>query len=42
MLIASAKDDDSVTIRPFDAITLSLNDLWLPPAPMHPDERSTP
>ena len=28
LLIASAKDDDPVSIRPFDAITLSLGDLW--------------
>ena len=28
LLIASAKDDDSVSIRPFDAITFSLGDLW--------------
>ena len=29
VLIASAKDDDPVCIRPFDAITFSLGDLWL-------------
>ena len=28
LLIASAKDDESVSIRPFDAITFSLGDLW--------------
>ncbi len=28
VLIASAKDDDPVTIRPFDAVTFSLGDLW--------------
>ena len=28
LLIASAKDDDPVNIRPFDAITFSLGDLW--------------
>ena len=28
VLIASAKDDDLVSIRPFDAITFSLGDLW--------------
>ena len=28
LLIASAKDDDPVSIRPFDAITFSLADLW--------------
>ena len=28
ILIASAKDDDPVSIRPFDAITFSLGDLW--------------
>ena len=28
LLIASAKDDDPVNIRPFDAITFSLADLW--------------
>ena len=28
LLIASAKDDDPVSIRPFDAISLSLGDLW--------------
>ena len=28
LLIASAKDDDPVGIRPFDAITFSLADLW--------------
>ena len=28
VLIATAKDDDSVSIRPFDAITFSLGDLW--------------
>ena len=27
-LIACAKDDDPVSIRPFDAITFSLGDLW--------------
>ena len=26
--IASAKDDDPITIRPFDAFTFSLGDLW--------------
>ena len=26
--IATATDDDPVSIRPFDAITLSLGDLW--------------
>ena len=28
VLIASAKDDDPVSIRPSDAITCSLGDLW--------------
>ena len=28
LLIASAKDDEPVTIRPFDAVTFSLGDLW--------------
>ena len=28
VLIASAKDDDPISIRPFDAITFSLGDLW--------------
>ena len=28
VLIASAKDDDPIHIRPFDAITFSLDDLW--------------
>ena len=28
VLIAMAKDDDPVNIRPFDAITFSLGDLW--------------
>ena len=28
LLIATAKDDDPVSIRPFDAITFSLGDLW--------------
>ena len=28
LLIASAMDDDPVSIRPFDAITFSLGDLW--------------
>ena len=28
VLIASAKDDDPVSIRPFDAVTFSLADLW--------------
>ena len=28
VLIATAKDDDPVTIPPFDAITFSLSDLW--------------
>ena len=28
LLIASAKDDDPVSIRPFDSITFSLADLW--------------
>ena len=28
LLIGSAKDDDPVSIRPFDAITFSLGDLW--------------
>ena len=27
-LIATAKDDDPISIRPFDAITFSLGDLW--------------
>ena len=30
LLIASAKDDEPVSIRPFDAITFSLGDLWPP------------
>ena len=29
LLIASAKDDEEISIRPFDAITFSLGDLWL-------------
>jgi len=28
VLIATAKDDEPVSIRPFDAITFSLGDLW--------------
>ena len=28
VLIASAKDDDPISIRPFDAITFNLGDLW--------------
>ena len=28
VLIAAAKDDDPISIRPFDAITFSLGDLW--------------
>ena len=28
LLIASAKDDEAVSIRPFDAITFNLGDLW--------------
>ena len=28
VLLASAKDDDPICIRPFDAITFSLGDLW--------------
>ena len=28
VLIGTAKDDDPVSIRPFDAITFSLGDLW--------------
>ena len=28
VLIATAADDDSISIRPFDAITFSLSDLW--------------
>ena len=28
VLIATAKDDDPISIRPFDAITFSLGDLW--------------
>ena len=28
LLIATAKDDDPVSVRPFDAITFSLGDLW--------------
>ena len=28
VLIASAKDDDPVSIRPFDAVTFNLADLW--------------
>ena len=28
VLIACAKDDESVSVRPFDAITFSLGDLW--------------
>ena len=30
VLIATAKDDDPVSVRPFDAITIDLGDLWLP------------
>ena len=30
VLIASAKDDEPVSVRPFDAITIGLSDLWLP------------
>ena len=30
VLIATAKDDEPVSIRPFDAITFSLGDLWPP------------
>jgi len=30
VLIASVKDDELVSIRPFDAITFSLGDLWIP------------
>ena len=30
VLIATAKDDDPVSVRPFDAITINLGDLWLP------------
>ena len=30
LLIAGAKDDEPVSIRPFDAITFSLGDLWIP------------
>ena len=42
LLIASAKDDEPVNIRPFDAVTFSLGDLWAaaaskqPPASMGP------
>jgi len=28
VLIATARDDDPIAIRPFDAITFSLADLW--------------
>ena len=28
VLIACTKDDESVSVRPFDAITFSLGDLW--------------
>ena len=28
VLIAAAKDDDPISIRPFDAVTFSLGDLW--------------
>ena len=28
LLIARAKDDEPISIRPFDAITFSLGDLW--------------
>ena len=28
LLIANAKDDEPISIRPFDAITFSLSDLW--------------
>ena len=28
LLIASAKDDDPVSTRPFDAVTFSVGDLW--------------
>ena len=28
LLIANAKDDESVSVRPFDAITFNLGDLW--------------
>ena len=30
VLIATAKDDEPVSVRPFDAITINLGDLWLP------------
>ena len=28
VLIACAKDDEAVSVRPFDSITFSLDDLW--------------
>ena len=28
LLIAAVQDDEAVSIRPFDAITFSLGDLW--------------
>ena len=28
VLIAAAKDDDPISVRPFDAVTFSLGDLW--------------
>ena len=28
VLIATAKDDDPISVRPFDAVTFSLGDLW--------------
>ena len=33
VLIATLKDDDPVSVPPFDAITFSLGDLWWPEAP---------
>ena len=32
VLIATAQDDARVRIRPFDAVTFSLGDLWPPTA----------
>ena len=41
-LLATAKDDDQVSIPPFDAITFNLGDLWPPaPAPKEPPADTT-
>ena len=39
LLIATTRDDDSVRVRPFEAITLNLGDLWPRASPDAPAQR---